>query len=283
MGHQSKFLLDAVNVAVVSDSVILRRQHVEPEGIFGSRGKPSENVREGTRVATGQIVMEPGPLWLQTILKLAMGAFSAPNATLEETVPTFTFVADRVTKVFTYANAKVNKLELRASRGQPLRATLDIVAPDESVGAAGSGSFGAISTQQPLMLHDCAATLLGVGSRVVDDVIITIENNLLTEDYFNSQTLVHIPEGMRKITLACRTPWDATHSDLYNPTVAGIAAVLAFTNGTIGSTFTFGKWQIPPETPQVTGRDGEIYLQIAGDVRKDGSTKELAVAIDNTP
>lgn len=283
MGHQSKWKLDGVDVTVVQDSLSLKRAHVEPTGMAGTRGKASENVREGTRLVTGQLVIEPGPTWLQTILKLAMGAFSAPNATLEETLPTFDVIKDTGADVYTFDTCKVNRLELQAQKGQPIRATLDIVGTDETAG--GSGTFGAYapSTEQPLMLHDLAATLLGVGSRNVDDVRITINNNLKQDNFFNSQTLVNIPEGMRQIILALNTPWDADHDDLYHPTVAGIAALLAFTNGAIGATFTFAKWQIPAETPTVPGRDGETLLQLTGDVRKDGSTKELAVAIDVTP
>jgi hypothetical protein len=282
MGHQTKISIDGVAMCAVSETLALKENHIEPKGMVGSRGKRSEDVRTGTRTVSGQIVIEPSPLWLGTLLKLAMGAFSAPTATLEEAVPSFTVIADRVTKVLTYANCKCNQLELKASKGQFVQATLDVIGIDESVDAA--ASFGAYSpsTQAPLALHDLAATIIGVGSRVVDDVTITIKNNLLADRFFNSQVVTDIPEGMREIILGMMTPYDSTHYDLYRPTAAGVAASLAFTNGAISATLAFAKWQIPSESPTVPGRDGEIFLKLSGPVRKDGATKELIVTIDST-
>ena len=281
--HQSKFKVDAVDMTAVSDTIALRETFVEPVGIAGSRIKASENVRAATRIVTGDLVIEVNPLWLGTLLKVAMGDFTAPTATVQETLPTFTIIKDAGHKVYTYALAKCDKLVINAQKGQPMRATLSIVAPDESVGA--SGSFGAYapSTMQPLMLHDLAATLLAVGSRVVDDVTITIQNNLKQDRFFNSATLTEIPEGMHQTMLSLTTPFDATHIDLYRPGVGGIAASLVFTNSTIGATFTFAKWQIPGETTVIPGRDGENLLKLEGEVRKSGATKPLIVTVDSTP
>lgn len=135
----------------------------------------------------------------------------------------------------------------------------------------------------PLMLHDLAATLISVGSRVVDDVEITIQNNLRVDRFMNSQTLTEIPEGMAQVMLKARCPFDTDHYDLYKPAVGGVAASLVFTNGAIGCTFAFAKWQLPGETPVIPGRDGENWLLLDGEVRKDGSTKPLILTVDSTP
>lgn len=282
MGHQSAMSINGTNVAFVSETLKKTTVHVEPQGIRGTRSMISENVREGLIAIAGQIVMEPNPDELDVILPLIMGGGSNPTFTLAETLSTFDIIVDRVAQVHTYSTCKVNKATFTSSKGQVLQVTLDIVGTSESI----AGSPGApASTLQPYMLHDSASAVTISGSaRSADNINIVIDNQLITDRYFNSQTLTEIPEGGREISFSCTIPYTSSETGLHDQALSSAAAAtIVFTNGAYSVTFSLAKLQIPANSPTVPGRGGEILLEIAGISRKSSSTEPLVVTNDSTP
>lgn len=291
MGHQAKLCMDSVApidtssepYEFVSESIQLVGSHRETDGIRGTRSHISENVSESTETVGGILTLHPTPVNLDNLLPRILGAAESVDVfALAETVPDFLVAVDRVTKVFTYSGCKVNRATFRSSAGNPLMLELDIQGKTESVGAAGSFPALTIGTAQPYMHHQAAVSLAGVGSRVVDNIEITIDNALALDRFYNSQTRTALPEQDRIITFSCDNPYSSDESALYDIALAGIAGTVTYTNGGVSTLFTFGILQGPPRSPVVQGKR-EIPLRLELVARMSGSTRELVVTHDSAP
>ena len=290
MGHATALAVDdalpfdvsSQPLSFLRESLRLQGSHIDPDGVRGTRSHISENVVEGLDDVSGSIVMYPTPDELDWLLPKILG--TAPSGTtyvLAETVPEFFVQFDRTINRFQYAGVKVARATFRSSEGQPLELTLDVVGKTETVSATAHPAL-TLSTQAPFVHHQAAVTLGGTGGRKVDDVVVVIDNGLLTDVYRNSQTRDVIPEGDRIVTLDCTVPYNATEEDLYDQAVAGAAGIVAYTNGGLSLTFTFGALQVAPASPVIPGRTGELILPLSMTARKSGSTMELEVDLDHT-
>ena len=290
MGHQTALAVDdetpfdgsSQPLSFIRESIQLRTSHIDPDGVRGTRSHIKENVVEGVDDVGGQLSLVPSPEELAWLLPKILGA-SASGTTfaLAETIPEFVMQFDRTRSRFLYGGCKINRATFRSSSGQPLELTLDIVGKTETMSATAHPSL-TLSPQAPFMHHQAAVTLAGTGSRKLDDIEIVIDNALLTDIYRNSQTRDVIPEGDRNITFSATVPYNAAEEDLYDQAVAGASGIVAYTNGGLSLTFTFGALQVEPMSPTIPGRTGELKTQLNMVARKSGSTMELEVDCDST-
>jgi hypothetical protein len=261
-----------------NESIRKQASIIERDGLRGTRSRLADDTRQGTYRVAGTLLLEPTPadlaIWLPRILG---GADISGAYALAETLPSFSLAIDRVANVFTYAGCKVNRATFNGSKGGLVRLLLEIVGQSEAVGSAGSLPSLTPSTEHGpyIFAGDPTLTLNGV-AREVAEFELTIENDLVSDRFMNSTTVVNLPEGDRVITLRTSHAWASANTDLYNQALAGAAGTLAFTNGSSSTTFSFGTLQAPSQSPVVAGKQ-EIMLQLNMTARKTGSTMELSV------
>jgi len=100
--------------------------------------------------------------------------------------------------------------------------------------------------------------------------------------YVNTLTAHSLRATKRDITAAFQLPLNSDNDDLYGQAVAGAAASIKLTNGDFSSTFNFGRFQVPNNTPVVRGKT-EVPLNIQGIVAGTGATPDLVLVNDITP
>lgn len=288
-------LAGAINERFVFDSESIAKRGVilARDGIRGTRAAQSEDTREGPYAVAGTVVMRPTPedlaIWLPRILG---GTPAGTSYTLAETLPSFSMSIDRVAKVFSYVGCKVNVARFTGSSGGMLTLAMDIIAQKEG-GIDGTtftegapedaASFPTLSPSitQPYMFHDLVLTLQSA-AREVQEFELVIDNGLVADRFHNSKTIIDLPEGVRAISLRTQHDYNAANVALYNQALAGAAGTMVFTNGGYSTTFTFGRLQVPAESP-VVGGNGPVPLTLNMISRKVTTTMELAVTHDSTP
>ncbi len=288
MGHQS--VLGAGSTTPVDEAyewntntVGKTTTHVETDGLRGIREHISENVSEGLYDIGGEFSLHPNTAflrkWLPRILGVAESGTDPYIYAIGQTVPEFYFHVKKVGASYLYSGCKVNKATFRSAKGRPLNLSIELLGKTEA-----SSAFPAItlSTGQPFMHHHGVFTLVG-GARPFDDVVLTIDNSLVADRYFNSQTRTDLPEQDCLVTLSCVVPFTSTEvSSLYDKGVGALTGgTLVYTNGTEVLTFTLGAVQLPLQKPTLNGR-GEILLPLSGTVRRVSTTPSLAAQIDLT-
>ena len=295
VGSQAKLgfgTADPVTAALefLSESLRANKTILDTAGIRGTRSHVSERTRGGTYTVSGSITCNPAPDELNGLLQHIMGGTPqvgtpAGKTTfpLGETLPAaLFFTVDRIAKVFTYNLCKIVRATFRASEGGLLELSLDIEGGAETIGNAGTFPALTHTTQAPFVFHDAVITLSG-STRAIKDFELVIENVADTTRFMNSQTRAEIPIIDRMVTLRCTTAYEAGTSALYDQAVAGAAADLTLTNGTMSLQFSIpGVLQVPAQTPIVSSK-GEILLQLEGVARMAGANRELSAILDLTP
>lgn len=272
------------NYEFVSENLAKHLTILDTAGIRGTRSHPAERTRDGTYAVGGTINMHASPTMLgngsviQSILSRIMGG-GAPSGTtwsLGEAIPFFDVLVDRVNNRFTYGNCKVNRATFRARASGILELALDIVGESET---NVSTAFPALTapTDAPYIWQDAVVTFNSVGTRVVTEFELVIDNHV-TARFSNSQTATDVYSTDRIVTCNLTVPWTSDYNDMYGVNTGGAtAASLVFTNGSHVLTFTIGMLQIPDNSPVVSSK-GEIFLKAQGTCKKTGSTSELAIA-----
>lgn len=266
----------------LSENIVSERLHIASDDKF--RGEYSNNAGptiEGPERVFGTTEHAFNPEEVAIILALlgftdgGGGAFALNDSALPERYMTI----DREDKVFTYSGMVVASATLACSAGMPWRWTLNWLGKQETIGNL--GTFPAINLTEtgPMALHHAAVTLLGVGSRVVEDITITIDN-MVEHRNFNNDYFTPERHG-RNITVGMSVPYEG-NTDLLRQAVAGAAGLITWTRGNYSSAWTFGNLQAPRGIVSKT-KGAKRMLGFEAVARKTGSTKELAIAHDSTP
>lgn len=270
----------------LNESLALAEEFVDRNGLRGTRSHNIENMRAGLRRVGGSITLQPTAVEWSYLLPWILGAnASGTTYALAETVPSRYVTVDRSDgtdgKVFTYDGVKVNRAVIRGSQGQPLELTLELLGIDETV--ANAGTFPSLTldtTTAPFMFHDLALTVGGTTYQS-RELVLTVDNRLDGERFFNSQTRTAIVATDREVSCELTLPYGDAEA-AYNTGVAGVAVVGTFTNGTVSLAFSMTKVVFPRQSPTVQGRT-EIMVPLRGVAKKSGSTLELVTTLDSTP
>lgn len=244
-----------------------------------------ERVTQGLKIVKFKITLDPSPSELDVILPLIGFTESTDTFSLTDDFSSLEFdvIADRVAKVHTYADCKIDKAIFKCQKGRmPLRLELHIIGKTETEGAAGSFSATALDADHNYAFTEGVLTLEG-SARPMDRFALGIENNMFAS-FNNSQTAECIEPTDRSIWLACSSPYNTTHADLYtNATadVGGAAGSLVFTRSTKSTTFTFANLKSIAKSPNIPPRS-EIRLDQFYRAYKSGSTAPLVITHDNT-
>lgn len=243
---------------------------------------------DGPYTVGGGLVVQPSDdewdellQWITGGTRSGAGTGGSPYVyPLAETVVERYVAQEKIAKVPVWASCKVNRATIRSSAGSPvLTCEMDIQGKTETLG--NSGTFPAISasltSDQPFLHQQLVCTLNSVVV-LVDDVVLTIDNMLGLDRFFNSQTRTDLPEHGRLITLSMANPFNATDVALYNIAVAGITGSLVYTNGSHVLTFSFANLKAPPEALEGAQR-GEVMNRLNFVAYETGSTKELVTGL----
>ena len=267
----------------LSENLALSEEFIDTGGIRGTRSHVVERVRAGIRRVAGTITMQPTAVEWAALLPWILGAnASGTTYALADALSSRYVTVDRGAKVFTYSGCFVDSATIRASQGQPVRLTLNIVGSDETVGNAASfPSLTIDTTTNAFMFHDCVISIASVtySSR---DFELTINNHIDRERFFNSQVLSTATQAMDR-SISCRfsLPYgDAVAA--YNTGSSGVAVTNTFTNGAVSLAFSLVKVCFPRRSPTWPGR-AEVMLPLEGMAYRSGSTLELVTTLDSTP
>lgn len=265
----------------ISENIVSERVHLASDDKF--RGEYSHNAAgtiEGPERVFGTTEHAFNPEEVAIILELLGFTASGTSFTLNDSaLPERYMTIDREEKVFTYSGMVLASATLQCSAGQPWRWSLNWLGEQETIGNA--GTFPAINLTEtgPMGLQHAAVTLVGAGSRVVDDISITIDN-VVDHRCYNADFYTPERHG-RNVSANFAMPYNG-NDDILRASVAGAAGIVAWTRGNYSSTWTFGNLQSPRGVVSKS-KGAKRMLEIACMARKTGSTKELAIVHDSTP
>lgn len=261
---------------------------IRANGIRGQRTPVGDYTQKGIYTVSGTVTILPRPDDLAFLLPYILGGAENDDIfPLAETIPEFVVTVDKGTHVRTYRGCKINQAIFRSSQGQPLQLELQIegrIADDP----AASGTFPAIAatmSEKLPFVHHHAVWNFNSQTLAMNNLVLTISNNLELDHHNNSQPRTDLPEGERSITLAFNSrKWSATeYTSLLDIAAAGVTgAELEYTDGTDDLIFTFGRLQ-KPETPlSVSGKESvrpQITLEAFEDL--DGEEPQMIVECTN--
>lgn len=125
-------------------------QHVQSDGIRGSRERYSASVVEGTYNVGGQLVLEPRPDDLDILLPWILGAAEAADVfDIADTLLVYGVDVEKVADAYRYAGMKINQATFTSQPNQPLRLELDVQGKTETAGITFPSIAGTLSAKAP--------------------------------------------------------------------------------------------------------------------------------------
>ena len=267
LGHQCK--LSVGGTAMMGwCTLALHESHLERDGTRGTRSHDVDDVAAGPSLCTGQIILNPTNTELSALDVLAIGA----GGTVDETLTEFPVVVDKGENVYTYTNTACDVFVLRGRAGGLLEVVMDVVAWAET----DAGSVSEPAAALPMGFAGSTLTLAST-ARETESFELRIDNQIIKDRFQNSATMADFTSGDRIVTLTTEHSYSSNTSGLYDQALAGATGTLAVTDGTATRTYTFAKLQVPADGPEVRAK-GPVPLVLNHVARKDGATKEIAVA-----
>lgn len=292
MGWQAKLAFDATSSFDTSSEPIVfvaedMRQvlgRIESPGIRGSRSERGERVSRGLKQVGGSITLHPSPSELDLILPRILGANESTDSfALDDTLPDFSVLIDRIAKVFQYDACKIASAVFSGQSGQKVQLVLNILGKTETIGNAGTFPALTTDTDEAYVFHQGTLSLGGT-SYNFRSFQLTIDN-MITPEFNNSQTATDLTPRGRMVTLDVSLPFTSTEVGILTTSVAastGIAGVLTFTSGNKSLVATMNSLIAEDRTPVVAGKDQELNLERSYKAYQTGSTKEAVFTNDPT-
>lgn len=290
MGWLTRFGLGATAAAAatrefetLSNGLIKDAQHLDVEGMRGDRGYRSEDVVEGVYTVGGPVVLEPRPDDLAFLLPYILGAAaSGTTFAVAATLPDLIADAVKGLSSYRYAGVKVNQATFRSAMNGKLTLTMDLQGKTETSGITFPSISSSLSALQPYVHHQLVATIGGTAYKV-DNVEVTIANNLKLNRHYNTQTRQSLPEGSRVISVALDVPFTTDEASLYDIAVAGLGTnTLVWTNGNYSFTITLANLKAPTKGPPIQSRGEEVGFRLNFVARSSGSTQAIVCTNDST-
>lgn len=267
---------------IESNGIVKTPSQIQNEGMYGSRDYKSESTTDGTYAVGGVVPLKPRPDDLTFLMPYILGgAASVNNFAVAEALPEMVCDSYRISETVRKLKCKVNTATFSSRAGQQLNLDLDIQGTSWTPGITFPSIASSLSVQAPFMHHQCVLTIGGTAYKV-DDVTLTIGNNLILDRFYNSQYRQDLPEGSRTVGLSCTFPFTSDESAIYAMATAGLAASIVWTSGLYSLTFTFAKLQAAIAAPSLGGRSSEVKLPVNFVARASGSTPSIAATVVST-
>jgi hypothetical protein len=263
-----------------SDSLRLRQESVNGNGVRGTLSHHHARVRAGLKRISGGLGFQPNSKDFATLLPwILLGSTSNVSGTnnwikLGNAAVARYVTIDRHAKVFTYTTTGVNSARFTADQGMLLNVDLDCLAATETVANAGTfPSLEADVTTNPFILSDLSLSINGTGSVTAKRFELEINNYLDPDRFFNSLTLSALVALDRMVVFRTQVPYGDWTSFYDMGAGTGVAVVATFTNGTSVLKFTMPKVIFPPVAPVVEGRS-EVMLDLEGRAYRTGALSD---------
>lgn len=267
-----------------SESLKMVQSHVDTGGIRGTRSIVKDRVRISQEAIGGSIVMNPTPIELDAWFPRILGAAESSDIfALAETLPVWSVLVDRGAKRHIYTSLYVDRATFTGAQGQLVSMTIDAIGKTEITSATSvPGTVPAIDSAQGYVFTDTTFALSADASATeVVSWQIVINNMIDPSKYRNSLTRTQIMPTSRMVTLSMVVPYTSDELDLYDQAVAGAAGTLTLTNGLVSTLFTFANLKAPAESPVITGRGNETFLNLNMQAFMSSSTRELVITHDS--
>jgi hypothetical protein len=267
-------------------------------GIAGTRSQFANRMVEGSYPVGGRIVTYTSAKDLDNWLPRVLGAAEAADEfDLDEALPAFGVMIDRVGGVFAYTDCKVNRCFWRAEAGpgdgepELVEQVVEIMGLTEDATVSWPGTpptFSTDSNRTPYILSHGVLTIDATPFQIKEFALL-VDNHLMPR-WVNSLTATALCPSDRTVALRVKVPFtaadDAVFSGLYKNANrhAGITSTLVFTPTVVAglsTTFTFKGLQWVQQSPSVPGKR-EIDLTIDFFARRTGTDSELVVTNDST-
>lgn len=282
-GTLAQFELNDVQYDFHPSSMIgVREEHVNTTGIRGHPDEVIERNLPGIKRVNGQIRFFPTPTELTTLLPIIYGtAASGTTYALATTLTGYAAVADRVTKVHTYAGAKAVRSRFHGGgHNTAVGLDVDFLGTTETEGAAGTFTSTGISVAtKPWMFHQATVTVDG-NTVTPQSWEFTVDWNADAERFYNSQTLAEVNTTFRTITMNMMLPYDTSPgASIYTSSLlnTGVQVVITATNGVNVLTFTFVKVAFQKNAPELSR--GEVMLPLVGQAFRSSSTLPIVTTL----
>ncbi len=271
-----------------SCSISKQSNHVDPQGVRGSRSHISENVADGPYTVGGQLNLGAHgckPDVLTALLPWIMGnTFSGTAITIGDTLTDKDVTMDWGTMGVPRANnCRVNSASFSSQSGSNLSLGLEVEGLTWSMGAA--ASFPAISSTlsnlQPYVHHNGTFSINSI-TTALSSASISINNNLLTDRFLASDHRTELPSTDLSVTVDVELPFVSDYVSLYDMAVAGVAATFTYTNGNRSIIFAFANLKAPPQSIQIA-RNAEMVTRIPFQAYRTSGTAMLIITNDDTP
>lgn len=270
-------------IELITSSLKQTASLIQSEGMRGTRSRYGDRVTQGQKSVAGDLVLNPTPVELDTLLPYILGANEATDVfSVADTLPSFYAMLDRVQKLHTYAGLVVARAVFNFTANQLVRLTLSVVGTTETEANAGGFPSLTIDTGEAYVMHQGVLTYDSV-AREFNSATLTIDNAPLVL-FRNKQEASAITPGDRIVTLDVELPYDDANQDIYTEQEAGTWASgsLALTNGNQSLTFTLNSLRSEPGTPDIQARGQELVMPLSFRAYMTGSTREISVTNDST-
>ncbi len=256
----------ANRIAPLGFSMKSSTSYAKDEGITGSPWIRNESFVIDKTAVSGSVSWNVRAAEMRWALPLILGgSFTADTIKAQPQCPFFRIghLDEVIGKLFTYIDCSVSKATFSSSdaAGGMLQLAMDIEACQSSQGLSSLWPSGlTLSSQQPMVHSTSTLTLNGVARRI-KDVQVVIDNQLMTDGYFNSRYRGDNPSDGQSIQLVHTSPFDDADDLALTNLTGSVSATLLYTAGTTSMTFQFPALRYIAPEPEIGGRGSRITNQ----------------------
>jgi hypothetical protein len=251
--------------APISFSMKSTTNLAKDEGNNGLLHSRNEDYVIDKTAVSGSVSFNVRPLDMTWCLPLILGTSFTGNAIKAGAQCPFFRVGhvdDVLATLYTYVDCSVAKATFSSSdaQGGLLQLAMDIEACQSNQGAA--AGFPALNLPtQPVLSHSFSTLTVNGIVRRMKDVQVVIDNQLLTDGYYNSRHRGDNPSDGQMIQLIHTSPFDSADELAYTNLTGSVSASLAYTNGPVSVTFDFPSLRFIAPEPEVGGRGSRVMNQ----------------------
>jgi hypothetical protein len=258
-----------------SDSLRKSERLIIADGITGSRSMETSRRRRGPYSVAGSLVCDPSFAFFDAWLPRILGADESTDTfAVDEELPAWDVMSDRVGEIVRYNDCKVDKARLRFAPDK-LTLTLECLGMEaiETGLSLPTVAFPTGIEYTPLGFMDCVFNIAS-GDRQITEGELLVDNGLTPHKFSGLDYAGCLREGQRLVTLTeTSTSSAADWAALYGIAATTITITLAYLN--MGGVITLSNCMAPIETPVVEGK-GEIPMPLIWQAMGNTTTKEIS-------
>lgn len=267
----------------VSCSVKKLGEHLDSQGVTGSRTRREDRSRDGLVRVQGTIVCEPSFRMWDFFLPYILGANeSADTFNVADSLQAFDLLADPFASganASKFSELYVNRASLRFGAGL-LQLSLDLIGKTVAIGQTfTSAALGSGIEYAPLNFYDTASGFsIQSGTVAIEEGELVVDNALDVK-FRNSQTAQSIRATDRIVSLVTNIPLTSSTWGTYFGDKAAVDATITIGRANMSSVITLFNLKNPDEGPEQSSK-GEVPLILRSAARGDASDPDIRITND---